>query len=127
VGVAALTARRLTRLRDGSPELTLGVVGSGVRTEHDHELVLERTAELGLECLGMVPYDPAVEAAARRGVAPFDLAPDGPAVTAVRELDDDPDAEHATTTEEIARRFGADAPGGIRLLQVSKIDRPDPG
>lgn len=37
------------------------------------------------------------------------------------------EAQHATTTEELIERFGADAPDGTRLVQVSKIEHPDPG
>lgn len=48
-------------------------------------------------------------------------------IAAREALDEEPDSEHATTAEEVVRRFGADAPGGIRLVQVSKVDRPDPG
>jgi CO dehydrogenase maturation factor len=85
---AALTARRLARLAETSAELRLAVVGSGVRSDHDRALVRERAATLGMDLVGMVPYDPAIEAAARHGVAPFDHAPDGAMVTAVRGLAD---------------------------------------
>lgn len=48
-------------------------------------------------------------------------------VAARQELDRDPNAEHETTIEGIIERFGADAPDGVRLIQVSRIDRPSSG
>jgi CO dehydrogenase maturation factor len=48
-------------------------------------------------------------------------------VAARQELDRDPDADHAGTVEEIIDRFGADAPDGVRLIQVSRIDNPQSG
>lgn len=37
------------------------------------------------------------------------------------------DVEHARTWDEIVERFGADAPDGVRLAMVSKIENPDFG
>ncbi|MBA3399340.1 MAG: AAA family ATPase [Actinomycetota bacterium] len=37
------------------------------------------------------------------------------------------DVEHARTWDDIVERFGADAPDGVRLAMVSKIDNPDVG
>lgn len=37
------------------------------------------------------------------------------------------EVEHATTWAEIVERFGADAPDGVRLALVSKIEDPDFG
>jgi CO dehydrogenase maturation factor len=48
-------------------------------------------------------------------------------VAARQELDRNPDVEHARTIEEIIERFGADGPDGVRLIQVSRIDRPESG
>jgi CO dehydrogenase maturation factor len=48
-------------------------------------------------------------------------------MAARQELDREPDAEHARTIEEIIERFGADGPDGVRLIQVSRIERPDSG
>lgn len=35
--------------------------------------------------------------------------------------------EHAPTVAEMLDRFGARAPGGVRLAVVSKIEEPEPG
>ncbi len=37
------------------------------------------------------------------------------------------DVEHARSWAEIVERFGADAPDGVRLAMVSKIEDPDFG
>ncbi|MEX2658727.1 MAG: AAA family ATPase [Acidimicrobiales bacterium] len=37
------------------------------------------------------------------------------------------EVEHARTWDEIVLRFGADAPDGVRLAMVSKIEDPDLG
>ncbi|CAN5197202.1 hypothetical protein BH20ACT24_BH20ACT24_12570 [soil metagenome] len=48
-------------------------------------------------------------------------------IAAREELDRDPNAQHETTIEGIIERFGADAPDGVRLIQVSRIDHPQSG
>lgn len=47
-------------------------------------------------------------------------------LAAIRQSVDDAE-DHAPTPDELLRRFGADAPGGVRLAVVSRIDRPNPG
>ncbi|MGH2768894.1 MAG: AAA family ATPase [Actinomycetota bacterium] len=37
------------------------------------------------------------------------------------------EAAHATTIEQVIERFGTDAPDGVRLVQVSKVDHPISG
>ncbi len=49
------------------------------------------------------------------------------ALAAARQALDEEDGEHAGTVEELVERFGADATDGVRLVQVSKIEHPDPG
>jgi CO dehydrogenase maturation factor len=48
-------------------------------------------------------------------------------VAARQELDRESDPQHEATIEGIVRRFGADGPDGVRLIQVSRIDRPQSG
>jgi CO dehydrogenase maturation factor len=50
-------------------------------------------------------------------------------IAARQALDETPpeEREHATTMEELIERFGAEGPDGIRLVQVSKVDHPNPG
>jgi CO dehydrogenase maturation factor len=78
-----LSARRLARLgrMEGGPRM-LGVANL-VDDLADARLVERRT---GLELGAVIPRDPAVAAAERRGVAPIDHDPHSPAVEAVRSL-----------------------------------------
>ena len=48
-------------------------------------------------------------------------------ILAMRQALDEGDEEHATTWDDLVARFGSDAPDGVRLAVVSKIDHPDPG
>ena len=48
-------------------------------------------------------------------------------IAARQELDREPDAEHERTIEGIVERFGTDGPDGVRLIQVSRIERPESG
>ena len=45
----------------------------------------------------------------------------------IRQSLDGGETEHAPTLEEMLVRFGAEAPAGIRLAVVTKIEKPDPG
>ena len=49
-------------------------------------------------------------------------------LAAIRQtLDDEDTAGHAPTVPEILERFGAEAPGGVRLAVVTKIEKPNTG
>ena len=45
----------------------------------------------------------------------------------VRQALDEGEAEHQPTVAGMVEAFGADAPGGVRLVVASRIDRIDPG
>ena len=45
----------------------------------------------------------------------------------IRQALDDGEEEHAPSVAVLLRRFGSEAPDGVRLAVASKIDRPDPG
>ena len=45
----------------------------------------------------------------------------------IRQALDEGAEEHAPTAPEMLERFGAWAPGGVRLAVVSKIEKPNPG
>ncbi|MDQ6605284.1 MAG: AAA family ATPase [Actinomycetota bacterium] len=49
------------------------------------------------------------------------------ALVSVRQSLDDGDAEHQPTGEGIVEAFGTDAPDGVRLVVVTRIDQYDPG
>ncbi len=46
---------------------------------------------------------------------------------AVRQALDTEEVEHAPTVPEILERFGANAPDGVRVVVVSRIDNLNPG
>ena len=48
-------------------------------------------------------------------------------VVAARQALDEGDGDHQPSGEGIVAEFGADAPDGVRLVVVSRIDRVDPG
>lgn len=48
-------------------------------------------------------------------------------LVAARQALDDGDREHQPSAREIVNAFGTDAPDGVRLVVVSRIDRADPG
>lgn len=45
----------------------------------------------------------------------------------IRQALDEGEEEHAPGVAELLQLFGADAPDGVRLAVVTKIDQPDPG
>ncbi|GAC1380320.1 MAG: hypothetical protein NVS3B12_31110 [Acidimicrobiales bacterium] len=46
---------------------------------------------------------------------------------AMRDALDEGSEEHAPGWQELIERFGSDAPDGVRLAVVNKIDNPEPG
>jgi CO dehydrogenase maturation factor len=46
---------------------------------------------------------------------------------AARQALDAGERDHVPDCEQIVREFGADAPDGVRLVVVSRIDHADPG
>ena len=49
------------------------------------------------------------------------------AVVGARQALDAGEAEHQPTAARIVEAFGADAPDGVRLVVVSRVDQYDPG
>ena len=45
----------------------------------------------------------------------------------IRQALDEGESEHAPTVPEMLERFGTQAPDGIRLAVVTKIEKPNPG
>jgi len=52
---------------------------------------------------------------------------DTDALVTLRESLDEGTEEHAASWAEIIERFGVDAPDGVRLAVVSRIEDPEPG
>jgi CO dehydrogenase maturation factor len=49
------------------------------------------------------------------------------ALVSARQALDEGEGEHQPTAEGVVEAFGADAPDGVRLVVVSRVDRYDPG
>lgn len=45
----------------------------------------------------------------------------------LREQVDDGTADHAVTWADILERYGSDAPDGVRLSVITRIENPEPG
>ena len=45
----------------------------------------------------------------------------------LRDQVDEGEAEHAPTWDDILDRYGADAPDGVRLSVITRIENPEPG
>ena len=48
-------------------------------------------------------------------------------LVSMRESLDEGGEEHAPTWDTLLTRYGSDAPDGVRLAVVSRIENPDPG
>ncbi|MEX2289546.1 MAG: AAA family ATPase [Mycobacteriales bacterium] len=48
-------------------------------------------------------------------------------LVAVRDALDAGEEQHATSSDDLMDRFGADAPDGVRLAVVTAIQNPEPG
>ena len=48
-------------------------------------------------------------------------------LVAARQALDEGELEHQPSCEQIVETFGTDAPDGVRLVVVSRIDQADPG
>ncbi len=48
-------------------------------------------------------------------------------LASMREALEEGDVEHAPETDDLLARFGSDAPDGVRLAVVSRIQNPQPG
>ena len=48
-------------------------------------------------------------------------------LVSMRQALDEGEEEHANTWDTVVDRYGSDAPDGVRLAVVSRIDNPEPG
>ncbi|HDJ05139.1 cobalamin biosynthesis protein [Candidatus Bathyarchaeota archaeon] len=82
------TAERINRLAKYINVKEVLAVGSKVTSSSDERFIEKSASEIGLEVIGMVPFDPEVLKADRMRVAPIDLAPSSPAISAIKNLRD---------------------------------------
>jgi len=90
------TARKILRLSDHIGIRRVYAVGNKVMDDEGRRFVQEGVSTLGLELLGIIPYDESVQKADVMRVAPIDYSPNSPAIRAIAEI-----------KQEIVRRLGA--------------------
>ena len=78
-----------TRIHDLAVQLNVPqivVVANRIRTDREHEAVVQHCINHSLDLVAAIPYDEAIVEAEQRGLAPIDYAPESPAVQAIRAL-----------------------------------------
>ncbi len=104
--------------------MRLAVVGKGGSGKTTTSAVVART--LARHGLSVVALD--CDSNPNLGIS-LGLGDDETArLVAMREaLDEGEEDAHAPTWDELIDRFGSDAPDGVRLAVVSRIENPEPG
>ena len=104
--------------------MRLAVVGKGGSGKTTTSAVVART--LGRHGLPVVALD--CDSNPNLGIS-LGLGDDETArLVAMREaLDEGEETAHAPSWDELIDRFGSDAPDGVRLAVVSRIENPEPG
>jgi CO dehydrogenase maturation factor len=81
-------ARRINSLGAGLGVPRRYIVGNRISNKQEEEFLLNSSKELGLELLGLIPYDTEVIQSDLKGIAPIDFCPECPAIQAIREIKD---------------------------------------
>ncbi|RLE71691.1 MAG: cobalamin biosynthesis protein CobN [Thermoprotei archaeon] len=81
------TARRVMELSRDIGVKNVAAVANKILSEKDVEYVKEGLSSIGLELLGLIPFDEAVIEADRRGKALLDYAPKSLAVRSIKDLE----------------------------------------
>ena len=80
------TAERINSLAGDIKVKDVVAVGNKVTSKTEEEFIRAATERIGLELIGIIPYDPIVLQADMKRTAPLDLNPDSPAIAAIRRL-----------------------------------------
>ncbi len=108
----------------GPAPLKLAVVGKGGSGKTTTSAVVARTlARQGLSVVAL-DCDSNPNLGISLGIGDEET---GRLVSMRESLDEDEEEAHAPTWEDLIERFGSDAPDGVRLAVVSRIDNPAPG
>ena len=103
--------------------MKIGVIGKGgVGKTTISGVIARRIARRGF---AVVALD--CDANPNLGIALGLTADETDRLAGIRQALDEGGSEHAPTVAEILARFGADAPDGVRLAVVTKIEKPNPG
>lgn len=103
--------------------MRVAVVGKGGSGKTTTSAVVARTlARHGLSVVAL-DCDSNPNLGISLGVGDFETE----RLVAMREGLDEGDEEHAPGWDDLISRFGSDAPDGVRLAVVTRIDNPEPG
>ncbi|HVM02871.1 MAG TPA: AAA family ATPase [Acidimicrobiales bacterium] len=103
--------------------MRVAVVGKGGSGKTTTSAVVARTlARHGLSVVAL-DCDSNPNLGISLGVGDFETE----RLVAMREALDEGGEEHAPGWDDLIARFGSDAPDGVRLAVVSRIDNPEPG
>lgn len=103
--------------------MRVAVVGKGGSGKTTTSAVVARTlARHGLSVVAL-DCDSNPNLGISLGVGDFETE----RLVAMREALDEGGEQHAPGWDDLIARFGSDAPDGVRLAVVSRIDNPEPG
>ncbi|MYI15552.1 MAG: AAA family ATPase [Acidimicrobiaceae bacterium] len=109
--------------RPGGPTMKIAVVGKGGAGKTTTSAVLART--LGRRGARVVALD--CDTNPNLGLSLGVGDSETERLLTLREEVADGAADHAPTWEDILDRYGADAPDGVRLSVITRIENPEPG
>ena len=80
-------AHRIRKLAEELKVPRIFIVGNKIATPIEEEFIKKVAAEIGIELIGVIPYDNSLRAADLNGKAPIDFAPDSPAIQAIKKIE----------------------------------------
>ena len=103
--------------------MKLAVVGKGGSGKTTTSAVVARTLARGGLRVVALDCDSNPNLGISLGVGDLDTE----RLVAMRQALDEGEEQHAPTWDELLDRFGSDAPDGVRLAVVTRIENPEPG
>jgi CO dehydrogenase maturation factor len=82
------TVRKIKGLAEDIGITEVAVVANKVTSHEDEVFIIKSLDELGLELLGVIPFDESIRRADIERVAPIDYSENSPAIMAIQELTD---------------------------------------
>ncbi len=80
-------AQRIRELADELKVPRIYIVGNKIANTTEEEFIKKIAVEIGIELIGIIPYDNALRAADLNGKAPIDFAPESPAIQAIDKIE----------------------------------------
>ena len=103
--------------------MKLAVVGKGGSGKTTTSSVIARTLARNGSAVVALDCDSNPNLGLSLGVGDFETE----RLVAMRESLEEGGEEHAPGWDDLISRFGSDAPDGVRLAVVTRIDNPEPG